>query len=50
VPVKETFCGLWKSAVAMLKEPVRVPVAVGLKVTVTVQLAAAAKGLTQVLV
>jgi|GEM_PF-4097838 len=50
VPVRVTFCGLWKSLSAMLKVPVRAPVAVGVKVIVTTQLAPAATGLTQVLV
>src|ERR1700722_914704 len=50
VPVRLTFCGLWKSLSAMLKVPVRAPVAVGVNVMLTMQLAAGASGLTQVLV
>jgi hypothetical protein len=38
VPVSATLCGLPVALSEMLKVPLRVPVAVGLKVTLTVQL------------
>jgi hypothetical protein len=43
VPLSETTCGLPAALSAMVKEPVRLPAAVGAKVTDTVQEVAAAK-------
>jgi len=42
VPLRETICGLPAALSLMDTSPVRVPVAVGVKVTLMVQLAAAA--------
>ena len=50
VPVSDTVCGLPLALSATESEPVRVPVAVGLKVTLIVQLAPAATLVPQVLV
>src|SRR5271155_4291708 len=50
VPVKATDCGLPLASSAMDTEAVRVPVAVGLNVTLMLQLAAAARVAPQVLV
>ena len=38
VPVSETVCGLLEALSVMVKLPLRVPLAVGVKVTLTVQL------------
>jgi hypothetical protein len=48
VPLSETFCGLPIALSVMLSAALRVPVAVGLKVTLKVQLAPAASELPQV--
>ena len=37
VPVKSTVCGLWGAMSVKINEAVRVPSAVGLNVTLTVQ-------------
>ena len=50
VPVRPIDCGEFEALSAMLIEAVRLPVAVGRKVTLIVQLAAAATELPQVLV
>ena len=50
VPVRDTSCGLFAALSAMLNEPVRVPVAVGVKVTFTVQLVLTARLAPQLLV
>jgi hypothetical protein len=50
VPVRATVCGLPGSESAMLTEAVRVPAAVGAKVTEIVQLAAVANEVPQVFV
>ena len=47
VPVKPTVCGLPTALSEMLIVPLRVPVAVGVKVTLIVQLAPAASELPQ---
>jgi len=48
MPLSVTFCGLPLALSVMLSAAVRVPDAVGLKVTLTVQLAPAANELPQV--
>jgi hypothetical protein len=48
VPLSETFCGLPAALSVKLRAAVRVPLAVGLKVTLIVQLAPAASELLQV--
>jgi len=48
LPLSVTFCGLPLALSVMLSAAVRVPDAVGLKVTLTVQLAPAANELPQV--
>jgi len=48
MPLSATFCGLPLALSVMLSAAVRVPDAVGLKVTLTVQLAPAANELPQV--
>ncbi len=50
VPVRLMVCGLPAALSVMLTEAVRVPVAVGVKVTLMVQLAPAATEVPQVLV
>ncbi len=50
VPVKDTVCGLPLASSVIVMAPVRVPVAVGVKVTLIVQLAPAATELPQMLV
>src|SRR5256712_666884 len=50
VPVRLTMCGLPAALSVMVIAPVRVPVAVGVKVTLMVQLAPAATEVPQVLV
>ncbi len=50
VPVRVTDCGLSEALSVMLRVPVRVPEAVGVKVTLMLQLAPAATELPQVLV
>jgi hypothetical protein len=50
VPVRLTICGLPEALSVMLTVPVRVPVAVGLNVTLITQFPAAAKELPHVLV
>ena len=50
VPVSDTFCGLLEAESVSVSVPVRVPPAVGVKVTLTVQLAPAARLLPQLLV
>ena len=50
IPLSGTVCGLPLALSVMLKAAVRVPEAVGLKVTLKVQLALAASELPQVLV
>jgi len=50
VPESETVCGLPPALSAMETEAVRVPVAVGLKVTLIVQFALAAKVAPQVVI
>lgn len=50
VPVRLTACGLPEALLAILNVPVRVPVVVGVKVTLIGQLAPAIKVLPQVLV
>ena len=49
VPVSDTFCGLLEAESVRVSVPVRVPPAVGVKVTLTVQLAPAARLLPQLL-
>src|SRR5438270_12419178 len=49
VPVSDTFCGLLEAESVSVSVPVRVPPAVGVKVTLTVQLAPAARLLPQLL-
>src|SRR6266852_1451084 len=49
VPVRLTVCGLPLASSLMVMLPVRVPVAVGVKVTLMLQLAPAATALPQVL-
>ena len=48
VPLIETFCGLPLALSEMLRDAVRDPLAVGLKVMLTLQLAPAASELPQV--
>lgn len=48
VPVSETACGLFGALSVMVTAPVRVPVCVGVKVTLNLQLAFAANVLEQV--
>jgi hypothetical protein len=50
VPVRLTVCGLFKALSEMVREPVRVPTAVGVKVTLIVQLEPAARLAAQVFV
>lgn len=50
VPDSETVWGLFEAESVSVKVPVRVPAAVGVKVTLTVQLAPAARLLPQLLV
>ena len=50
VPVSDTFCGLLEAESVSVSVPVRVPPAVGVKVTLTVQLAPAARLPPQLLV
>ena len=50
VPVRLMVCGLFEPLSVIVTVPVWVPVAVGVKVTVIVHLAAAAKELPQLLV
>src|SRR5260370_741630 len=50
VPVRLTDCGLPEALSVMFRVPVRVPEAVGVKVTLMLQLAPAATELPQVLV
>lgn len=49
-PLSETVCGLLASESVSVRAPVRVPVAVGVKVTETEQLAPAASEVPQLLV
>src|SRR5438552_7431833 len=49
VPVNDTFCGLLEAESVRVSVPVRVPPAVGVNVTLTVQLAPAARLLPQLL-
>ena len=48
VPLSDTCCGLPMALSVKLRDALRVPLAVGLKVTLIVQLAAAASELPQV--
>src|SRR5260370_9278839 len=48
MPVSETVCGLLGALSVSVKEPVRVPVAEGVNLTLIVQLAPAAKEVPQV--
>src|SRR6267143_4925001 len=50
VPVSETLCGLFDALSVMVSAPVRKPLAVGVKVTLTVQLELAATLAPQLLV
>jgi hypothetical protein len=50
VPVRETVCGLLLALSVMVRVPGLLPVALGVKVTLTVQLAPAANDDPQVLV
>ena len=50
VPVREMMCGLPVALSVMVMAPVLVPVAVGVNVTLMVQLAPAATGVPQVVV
>ena len=50
VPVRLTVCGLLLALSAMVMAPVRLPTAVGVKVTLMVQLAPAATDVPQMLV
>jgi|SRR5690349_8504390 len=50
VPVSDTVCGLFEALSAMVSVPLRVPLPVGVKVTLTVQLELAAMLEPQVLV
>ena len=50
MPVRLMLCGLLAALSVMVIAPVRVPVAVGVKVTLMVQLPAAATNVPQVLV
>jgi len=50
VPVSETLCGLFEALSVMVSVPVREPLAVGVKVTLTVQLELAATLAPQLLV
>ena len=50
VPVRETSCGVPAALSAMFNEPVRVPVAAGVKVTFTMQLVPTARLVPQLLV
>jgi phosphoribosylcarboxyaminoimidazole (NCAIR) mutase len=50
VPVSATVFGLLEALLAIVKAPVRCPVAVGLNYTVMAQVAAAARDAAQVLV
>jgi len=49
-PVSETLCGLFEALSVMVSAPVREPLAVGVKVTLTVQLELAATLVPQLLV
>jgi hypothetical protein len=50
VPESDTFCGLFEAESVKVKVPVRVPAAVGVKITLTVQLEPAARLVPQLLV
>jgi len=50
VPVRETVCGLFAALSVMFSMPLRVPLAVGVKVTFTVQVELAATLEAQLLV
>ena len=50
VPVRETVCGLFAALSVMVSMPLRVPLAVGVKVTLTVQVVLGARLVPQLLV